>query len=532
MIRRAEPALRDWTATNCATYSMRRLHWIDVTTILYAAFVVYVSLVPFDFSFSPKSSHNVAWLGVPIVASGFPDAVSNLALYLPFGMLLRPFLNRRRLFGLAAIAAAAIGTGLLSFTVESFQLYSASRVSSWADVVCDLAGMLVGFAISMPESTLTRRLIPTLTGEVSRDATGVAAAAWAMAILVSSLIPFDIAFDVSLVAKALKQAYVVPFVRHQELVARMARAFANTEKDNSEALVALWQLRLDYLVDVLLYCMLAWLVARHLHVTGRRLLTACAGAVTIGTALALSITFAGLFVRSVGFDGTHAVLGAVGAVAGGTAYAMAAVVAPAHRRRRAATVPFHVTRGAWAASIALGWLYIAARELAPFRIDLAAPADNIARIEWMPLGAYSLSKVPSAAMDALHKSSRFISIGAMMTIYSLSLGARGDVRRCARVGVLTAAVVAAMEFLQCFVPGRYPDITDVLNAGLSAVAGAASAIVLRGWLTHIPRDRTAELRDAAVLNIEIPPPRLATSTDHKEAAVRHSERREESGIPG
>jgi len=111
--------------------------------LLYAALIVYASLYPFtgwrDVGVAPW-----AYLGAPLPRywTGF-DVGANLAGYLPLGFLLALALRRRHP-GWPAVALAALGGTLLSFSMEALQTYLPQRVPSNVDFALNAAGGLAG----------------------------------------------------------------------------------------------------------------------------------------------------------------------------------------------------------------------------------------------------------------------------------------------------------------------------------------------------------------------------------------------------
>jgi VanZ family protein len=91
---------------------------------------------------------------------------------------------------------------------------------------------------------------------------------------------------------------------------------------------------------------------------------------------------------------------------------------------------------------------IVARELAPFHLG------SFHRFSWSPLAASLSAQSTFATVVILRKAFEY---GAMVWLLQFSLGYMA-------AGVAVAAGLAAMEALQCFLPGRQPEITDPLLA--------------------------------------------------------------------
>ncbi len=131
----------------------------SLLTLLYVAMIVYGSLYPFSgwrAAIEPRFS---------FLTDPFPyhisdaDVLTNVLAYLPLGILLVWTLETRSRM-LSLMCAVLLG-GVLSFTMESVQMFLPSRVSSNIDLLTNLAGTLIGAAVGLafhPKSELNLRL--------------------------------------------------------------------------------------------------------------------------------------------------------------------------------------------------------------------------------------------------------------------------------------------------------------------------------------------------------------------------------------
>lgn len=104
--------------------------------------IVYGSLFPFDFSHDAGDLVHVA-LGLHFRRTTRGDIVANLLLYFPLGLGLVPLLRER--YGRVAGLTVAVATGLwLSFAIEVLQAYAPSRVSSLTDLLLNGVSTLAG----------------------------------------------------------------------------------------------------------------------------------------------------------------------------------------------------------------------------------------------------------------------------------------------------------------------------------------------------------------------------------------------------
>ena len=139
----------------------RRPWWLEVQwlTLAWLSAVVYGTLIPFDFRFSPaiEEAHGFfsalcAWITSPRwnlgddgnTGDALGDLVVNLALFMPLGGLLVRTLNRCGVRNRRAIVIAALFMLVLAWCIESTQSLVPQRVASAHDVLLNVAGGLVG----------------------------------------------------------------------------------------------------------------------------------------------------------------------------------------------------------------------------------------------------------------------------------------------------------------------------------------------------------------------------------------------------
>jgi VanZ family protein len=115
------------------------------------ALILYGSFYPWQFQ-ATALPNNPLWILLhrwPGTFDGYfyRDAVVNVTLYVPFGMLF--FLSMSRSRSRAVRAAAAVAAAiLLSSSIEMTQLFEPRRVCSLFDVLCNSAGAAAGVAIA------------------------------------------------------------------------------------------------------------------------------------------------------------------------------------------------------------------------------------------------------------------------------------------------------------------------------------------------------------------------------------------------
>lgn len=478
-----------------------RKYWLEILALGWTLLIVYGSLIPFDFSWDAEQPDTSTYFGVPLVGVNFPDVASNIAMYAPLGLLLSAFFVRRGLPVVAAILATLVLAGVMGYSMELVQKFIVSRVASVADVLCNIIGAGVGVALYAPEFTLARRCVGALKGELADSPSAVAPIAWGFSVTVMSLSPFDLTFDVSHLVRSFRMSYFMPFAKHAELVSEMAAATSTTDTRLSFAAVNLWNLRFDYVADVLLFAILGMLVAQHLRAVGHQRVTALLRSCAVTIAAAVFLTGVGLFVMSVGLDSTRFMTRISGGVLGAVFH---------FRALRPGSIASSAWRSMWRGRVRLGvcvWVvYIIARELLPFEIDTSHAGAKVARIEWMPMHAYSLALLPLAATDAIFKSWTFITLGVGIALMHLIQGEVIHAKRRVVVGFATGAMLGALEFAQCWLPGRVPAVTDCILAAVMVTGGMVLGEVLYKFHLTLELEAIRQRADRAILNVQVPAP--------------------------
>lgn len=117
--------------------------------------IVFGSLYPFSFSLGAGGLERLGAL--PRAGTTRSDVAANVLLYLPLGTCLCWLLAAR--FGaIAAVAAATAIAALLSYAIESAQLFETRRVASFADFACNTAGAAAGAGLALAIARTRRRL--------------------------------------------------------------------------------------------------------------------------------------------------------------------------------------------------------------------------------------------------------------------------------------------------------------------------------------------------------------------------------------
>jgi len=188
---------------------------LTVLCVTYVAFVMYASLMPFDLrpdwgqAKARLARAGQFWPFGPLRASR-TDLASNLALYLPLGLLVAARGTARRGSArLPAALGALLASLAVSLLVEGLQLLSSSRVSGAHDVLMNaLGGSLGGIFGAMAGRPAFLRLRLTLRQRWARRPTSLVALVLLAVLAAEALFPFRPTLDVSEVARNVRSSVV------------------------------------------------------------------------------------------------------------------------------------------------------------------------------------------------------------------------------------------------------------------------------------------------------------------------------------
>ncbi len=175
-------------------------------TILYGLLLAYGTLYPLSGWATPDGSPWALLLGARGRHASRSDIVTNVLVYIPFGLLLAQGFVRRTAFPITLPLAASAG-GLLSIALELLQAYLPSRVPSILDVVFNTSGAFIGAALAaaLSPDTLHGRWLRTLRQEyIAPGALPLLGLFTALLWAVSQLTPFVPSLDVGNLRHGLK----------------------------------------------------------------------------------------------------------------------------------------------------------------------------------------------------------------------------------------------------------------------------------------------------------------------------------------
>lgn len=436
-----------WRATAAPTHAGRA--YLILTT-LYAAFIVYGSLVPLDFRAMTLED---AWTGFlrlwPPVPEYFSrsDVVANTLLGVPLGFLAMGLLTRentRRGRWLAVIAALLLA-GAVGFVAEFGQMFCPERTPSFSDVLAQTAGAGIGIVVWLAAGGLVTAWARGIWAEyVQHEQALKILAGYVVVLVLYQLLPFNLTISLTEVYHKFKagQVTLVPFADTAGLTPYVMFSKMALIVPVGYALVLL---RRDRSVGL-------------------------AAVVLMGAVFAAGIEFLQLFVLPRYTSATDVVLGAVGA---GLGAIVARHFGPAATRSLAET-PFWARFG-WffkcvaVAAMGAGLVWFKWNSLA-----LVWPAEGLmphaANVVCVPLTSFYYQTELGAASQVAREFMAFLVFGLFVRSLAGDVTPRG---RAASVLAMVAVILAAvaLEAGQLLIPRHEVDPASVVIQAAGGVAG-------------------------------------------------------------
>jgi VanZ family protein len=403
-----------------------------VLLVLWGLFIVYGTMLPFDFSASGEQvREKLGRLAEhPWRVGSRTDVISNVLLFMPWGFLLAIWRAGRKASFVAAVVLAVVTGAALSAAVEVGQLFAPSRTTSFVDLATNTLGSTLGALIGWPSAL---RIWPGLSDRIRRLVAVRPMAACALAtaagLVFAGLAPFDVSLDVGDLKAAVAKARPIPFGPPLRGPTPPPEPWSWAGEFLSWALVG----------------GLAALAARESGWRGARALGVV---VAISGALGLAIEAVQVVIPSRAIDMTSVVLALLGSAVGASV-----VGRSASGSARRWILP---ALGIWGAIVALS-------ALTP--PDFAWPDPPLLRPErFVPFWSYYNRTSVADLADLLGQVLSFVPAGALLAAHS----ARRSLAGAALIGLGCGAV---LEFGQIFLPGRTAELTDVLASAVGAGMG-------------------------------------------------------------
>lgn len=421
--------------------------------LAYLAFVVYGSLLPFEYRDRTLDEALQQFAGIGYLNLGVTsraDWIANIVLYVPLAFLGCTWvagmrgMGALRLLGVVLVALLCLSVAV---SVEAVQIFFAPRTVSLNDLLAETLGTLGGIALWGLGRERIARLFDAFS-EGGRQSVVAVIAAYGVVYVVLSLFPYDFIVSGSELAWKLEsgnQGWLVAggcgdWLRCGARLAGDALAIAPLG-----VLIAMLQPDAIY-KRVFLFGALIGLVLECLQFL-----------LASGVSQGLSIVMRGV--------------GLVAGVAAGRLLVVQGPALAARLIRRSA--PFVILPYVTTAAALNGWF---SRPWLPAGEAFACLAD----VRVMPFYYHYFSTEPAAMASLLANAALYAPVGLVLWARRVA-GAR-QAKHGAWFSALAAALLALpMELGKLFVPPKHPDFTDLLIAA----AAAAFAYALATWVERV-----------------------------------------------
>lgn len=393
---------------------------------LFSLFVIYGATIPFRFTLDHDVlTQHLSQISVnPLLAGGTherlsgSDAVQNILLFVPFGVLGMLSSRKPRPTIGSVLLVTLLGLAL-SVTVETLQLFTADRITSTSDLLTNTIGAFLG---AVAAGTV-KRVLETVfqwfeeAGLLEREAFYPLTVAFIL-VCIAAWEPFDVTIDVGQLAPRVRSLLHDP-----------------------------WQFNgiTDEGIALMQHALLAVALSMWLERMGRWRAAWTAAAITASLSIALEGSQLFISSRMPGLE--DALVGATGAAVGAFLW----IVSRNSRRRF------------WLAFIAAGTATGAALQLlSPF--ERAGTPNSF---QWLPFLNYYAVTTFVTLSHALEMMIIYFPLG-----FCVAWTRPKSDRTTAVVVVIVVAIAIPIEYLQRFVAGRNPDITDPALSIVGALYGA------------------------------------------------------------
>ncbi|MFH1417589.1 MAG: VanZ family protein [Planctomycetota bacterium] len=467
---------------------------VGLLLAIYTAGLIYVSLVPFDFTrHAGGGKLEATWGGLAVSPFPLLDILANIGIYVPLGALALGVARRRGLhLILSGILAVALAVAV-SLPVEYAQLYVASRVSSWVDVLSNVLGAGLGAAIAGLCEPQIRRTLGRTSWAVRRNWPLTLCKVAVCIVLLVQLRPYDVVTDLYHTATDLRHADVSPLAVWQNLPAQVHREYEQGRRRSTSELPRVqWEYALDRAVDIALYATIIALAAIGLagQFASRRQLYLWAG--FIGVSVATIVMVIRVFLASHGLDTSHLLCGVLG-------WPIGCLVARHALRVEQGELPAAVRASSHALRQAAICLVVGTAlmyELVPFDFGTGDGADSPFSTEQMCLVPF-LPHFYSRPNDAIYDiSGELLLYATVGSCFSLWLGAcvSWPWRRQLLVVVgSTTTLCLALQGVHLIMASRFTGTTAPILAALGAFGAAVGVRWVHDYRRSLHADNADDL---------------------------------------
>jgi VanZ family protein len=423
----------------------------SLTALVYLFFVVYGSLVPFDFrprslDWALKNFMHIRYLRLGMDSRA--DWVANIILYIPLSFLWLGSVSREGRHFLRAISSMFIllFCVALSVTIEFTQQFFPPRTVSLNDIFAEIAGAAIGIALWWVAGEKLRRLVETLFAQ-GKSAAYAGLSLYAVGYLAFSLFPYDF------------------LISAEEIRAKLAGQFFHWLPPRSACGGPL-RCGAKLAAEAAAVAPLGFLLAMVSKKSGGPLIRSAAWT---GGGLGLMIEGLQLFIVS-GITLAASVLtrvvgAAIGAAAGETLKRTS--LWPLLYLLR----PFMPIAGGLYILLLIALTWLGKGSL----LSLEAAARRLDEIRFMPF-YYHYYTSESAAMTSLFAVAiMFVPVGVIYWVWRVTIMREFVARGAVQAALIGAVVSAGVELGKLFMSGARPDPTNVLIGLSSAAVGFLAA---------------------------------------------------------
>lgn len=414
----------------------------------YLVFVVYGSLVPLnyvprDLDSAIRAFQQLPWLDLTVHSRA--DWVANALLFIPLTFMFAARLEAGGCGRSLQLLVALFGASLLAVAVEFSQSYFPPRTISQNDIFAEVVGALCGVLLWWSHGRRTRQLVTMLAPHSEEDAKkkGILAL-YSLAFFIYNVMPLDLTISAAELHEKWKGGRIIFNPLIQLIPGSLTHA-------------------LETGIDLAVWTVFAILACQAYPGSAtRRRNVLLSGA-------PLFIEAAQLFVFTRVTDSADIVVGLLGVHAGRLLAERRSLPSAA----RTSGVEPGLPRALRAVLIILVLSILTALPyLYPFNFsaDLEGARERLTRAAGRTLfEAYYFGSEYRALTEVLHKVVPFFIFGAVVT--ALSPLRHGHLQRTVTV-LLGVMVAGAIEIAQIFLPGKFPDLTDLVLETCGVLAGA------------------------------------------------------------
>ena len=422
--------------------------WCAVLAAFTAAFVAYISLVPFNFTRPPDATLAEAFLRAlesdVVSRSNF---AGNVLLFVPLGFfgggaVLAAAPRRAR--DLVAAVALVLSSIALSFAIEFLQVLVPERTPSLADVTAQTVGVFAGLSAWVFLSKDIVRWAERRGSDRRRDALRLGLMAFAAGRAIAMLLPLDVTLDLGLLAEKYRNGLIV-------LNPMGSPALSWDVLPASLADVALS-------IPIGLVACLVGLPSGRRHHPGLALL--------LGWAFVGLVEVAQVFVLSRTADLVDFFVNATGVAAGVWVASRVLSDQWSHARAPSSRIPI----AGLAVSLGVCILY----HWSPFDFQISGEVirPRIPMIFEAPFYGYYQNPETKAVGELFVKLALGMPIGMFLGWWIRGTSAGYRRIAVAAASVLTTIFFTVVEAGQLLLPTRYPDNTDILLGLAGVLAGS------------------------------------------------------------